>query len=252
MPVRKTRDPVSNSGSSSHRASPTRSYVMNRLGVMKSGFWADWPTRKQNEYGQDSSYTAPKLNTLPGIDPYKSQDVEAYEGDKPTPMNMPSLNLPEESPRSSGKSAPSKTRDQLRKTEMGNLISKINHSIRSNPILSTDSLSLMTSNSINMNRQLLMAMDSSDKLLGQVSEEYFVNNPAGNVDPEATNFEKMVGAYDVTKKMAKKNINYAPQQAAKNIQKLQKQTVYQGAKMLNMGKAGGNSYSSTYYGSPFS
>ena len=73
--------------SSSHKASSSRLYIMNVLGVQKQGFWASLPNRYSNPYGND--YAIPAKDTgirySPQISKYVSQQIQQYPSKSKAP-----------------------------------------------------------------------------------------------------------------------------------------------------------------------
>lgn len=246
-----------NPGSSSHRASPTRTSVMQRLGVAQSGFFADWGKRTRSpSYDDDSSIWEPPTTdtNLTNIGDYKGAQIQPLKVPKRKEMSAYQSQY-NGSPAYGGGSYTGRTRAALAKTEREVLSGSIKFNIASHPSISTSVLDTMTATSINMDRQMLMWMeDNPSKVLSQAAMEYYKNHPPGGADTVMqTNFENITGQYSETKKMASKKKDYAAAEANKAIQETKKKAVpsapaYNGAQ-LNIGKSGG--YNSTLYFSPF-
>jgi hypothetical protein len=238
-------------GKSSHYASPYRTELYKNLGLKESGFFADWRTRTQSEQATADD-TGPLEDTTatniqgPTLNPFGQAGITAQLPEKAPGKTQ--FQPPQEDQQQGG-SFTGETRNALRMAELQVVNSQIRGRIASNQLLSTGVLDTMNATMINMDRQIVMDMDRNPSiLLGQATMDYFMshNKPA----TEATNFEKIVGAYSETKKIAQKNVNYAGAEMAKKMAQLKKNpSSYQGAgSMLNIGSTG--SYSPSYYSPP--
>lgn len=247
---------------SSHRASPVRTEIMQRLGLQTPGFWADWATRRINPYGEQTSTeqaaTLPQTPNLAKITPYDSQTWEStpttptdLEKRKNVPMNMGG------GAGAGGDTATGRTKKALQDSEKQTTWSQIRNNISMTPTLSTTVMDTMTAESINMGRQMMMYMNANpSKMLTDAAADYFMRHgPTSPIATAQTNFEKQVSLYSETKKIAEKQVGYAAAESNKKMNELIKNKktysspTYMGGEMLNIGK--GNGYNSMPYLSPF-
>lgn len=250
-----------NPGVSSHRASPTRTYVMKQLGVQTPGFWADWAKRKINPQKQSAAepYT-PSPAYKPLTNMYENQTWNAPANKATKPLDMtPGPRFPSEA-KGGGGSATGRTKKKLQDAEKAITWLQVRSRIAANPFAGTSVLDAMNSESINMNRQMLLYMDSNpSKMLTNAASDYFSRHPAYSaINTAQTNFEKQTSLYSETKKMAEKAQGYAAAESNKKVNNLIKQQKerggysapqYMGGTILNIGK--GNGYNGTPYLSPF-
>lgn len=252
------RELVRNPDASSHRADPTRTHVMQQLGLQTPGFWADWAKRKINPQGQDTSALA---NSSPSYKPL----TDMYQGQKwGAPVNKATNPLdtsagPRMPSSAQGQGAPTntgRTKKALQLAERSVLSGHVKVLTAMSPVFNTSVIDSMSAESINMDRQMSLYMESNPSaMMSDAVADYYKRHPTGSAaNVMQTNFEKTASLYSETAKIAAKtNKSYPVTQVNKAIQKAKAQAVpsapaYSGAS-LNIGK--NNGYSSTYYFSPF-
>ena len=257
----KARELARNPNASTHRASATRTYVMKQLGVQTPGFWADWAKRKINPKRQQAAqvYT-PSPSYKPLTNMYESQTWKPPVNKATKPLDTSAgWRLPS-SPQGGGGGATGITKRQLQQLEKQGTWGQVKGHIASNPYFTSSVLDTISSEKINMGRQMMLYMNANPSaMLTSAAKNYFDRHPPYSaINTAQTNFEKQVGLYSETQKMAKKQLDYAAVESNKKVNELVKQTKtkgsysppsYKGGTMLNIGK--GNGYNPVPYLSAF-
>lgn len=250
------REIARNPSASSHRASPVRTAIMQRLGLQTPGFWADWAKRRispqaQEAYSPYAQITTPQLSKIPQ---YKSQ---IYDSTPTTPTDLDikpykSHLLPGAG---AGPTPKGNARENLIKAQKAVLSGTIKFNIQSHPSLSTTVMDTMTAEAINMDRQMSMMMeDTPGMVMSQAAAKFYAEHPqASAANVMETNFEKQTSMYSETQKKAAKRQGYAAAENNKKIDKARRNPVPSAptynSPILNIGK--GTGYTSSVYLSPF-
>lgn len=209
-----------NPNASSHRASPTRTYVMQQLGLKTPGFWADWAQRKINPQAAqpDTADYNPSPSYQPLTNMYQSQTWNA-------PVNKPArgldmsdgLRLPATPQGGGGDAYTGRTKKALQDVEKQVTWSQLNAKVGANRFMGDSNLDLINAQQINMDRQMMLYMnDHPAAMLTEAAKDWYTTHNA--IPPhEQTNFEAEVSLFSETKKKASKTLYYAAGESKKTI-----------------------------------
>lgn len=250
---------------STHRASKTRTYVHERLGLSKPGFWADWKYRRNGEDadGEEEDFSLPSIQqqewdpTTPESKNYEWEQVQ-----KRKPLEMDEMDMGSGGGgATTGRGSAAATKQF--KTQLNAVVANSGKYLsQAHPIMSVSSSNLLAAEKVATSYALSQAFaialqKDPHAMLNKVATEYYFNKvnaaavardnvPFGHGLP--TQFEQMQSVLSKEKPKVKgntKGVSVQQMQQQKIKQMPQLKTAVPNKPQLNVKQ---NGYSSSYAG----